>query len=45
MALRAALAGYDATYVALAETLDSPLVTCDARLARAHGHRVVIQAV
>jgi predicted nucleic acid-binding protein len=43
--LRAALTAYDAMYVALAEALDSPLVTCDARLARAHGHRAVIQAV
>jgi predicted nucleic acid-binding protein len=43
--LRTTLTAYDAMYVALAEALDSPLVTCDARLARAHGHRAVIQAV
>lgn len=43
--LRTALTAYDAMYVALAEALDSPLVTCDARLARAHGHGAVIQTV
>ena len=30
---------YDATYVALAELLDAPLVTLDRRLARASGPR------
>lgn len=30
---------YDAAYVALAERLDGPLVTCDARLATANGPR------
>jgi predicted nucleic acid-binding protein len=34
-ALRHNLSAYDAAYVALAEALDSPLLTCDARLARA----------
>jgi predicted nucleic acid-binding protein len=29
------LTAYDAAYVALAELLDSPLLTCDARLSRA----------
>jgi predicted nucleic acid-binding protein len=43
--LRNALTAYDAMYVALAEALDSPLVTCDARLARAHGHGAVIKLV
>lgn len=33
----------DATYVALAETLDAPLVTMDARLARAPGIRAVVE--
>lgn len=32
--LRANLTAYDATYVALAERLDCPLVTCDRKLAR-----------
>lgn len=35
--LRANLSAYDAVYVALAEALDAPMVTCDARLARAPG--------
>jgi predicted nucleic acid-binding protein len=34
-ALRDNLSAYDATYVALAESLDCPLLTADARLARA----------
>lgn len=36
-ALRGNLTSYDAWYVALAETLDAPLVTLDRRLARARG--------
>lgn len=42
--LRANLSVYDATYVALAEQLAAPLVTCDARLGAAPGHgaRVVV---
>ena len=43
--LRTALTAYDAMYVALADALDAPLVTCDARLARAHGHGAIVQAV
>jgi len=35
--LRDNVTAYDATYVALAEALDCPLVTADARLARASG--------
>ena len=34
---------YDATFVALAEALDVPLVTCDARLAAAPGHHARIE--
>ena len=30
-------------YVALAEALDAPLLTCDARLARSHGHRARVE--
>ena len=37
--LRNAMTAYDATYVALAEGLSAVLLTCDGRLARAHGHR------
>ena len=36
--LRTSLSAYDALYVALAETLDAPLLTCDGRLSRSHGH-------
>jgi predicted nucleic acid-binding protein len=42
--LRSRLTPYDASYVALAETLGAPLVTTDARLARARGHRARILA-
>ena len=37
-AWRSSVTSYDATYVALAETLAVPLVTCDARLARRRGN-------
>ena len=40
--LRENLSAYDATYVALAEALESPLVTADGRLARAPGPRCTI---
>ena len=36
-ALRENLTAYDAVYVALAEALDTALLTCDGRLARAPG--------
>ena len=38
--LRDNLTAYDAAYVALAEVLDAPIVTCDAKLARSGGHGV-----
>lgn len=41
--LRDNLTAYDAAYVALAEALECPLLTRDARLARSHGHTVQIQ--
>lgn len=43
-ALRRSVSAYDAAYVALAEGLSAPLLTCDAKLARSHGHgaRVVL---
>jgi len=41
--LREDLTAYDATFVALAEALDVPLVTCDARLAAAPGHHAHIE--
>ena len=45
--LRQNLTAYDASYVALAEALDCPLLTCDRRLARSgHGRaRVELVAV
>jgi predicted nucleic acid-binding protein len=39
------LSAYDATYVALAERLDVPLLTADARLARAPGPRCPIRLI
>jgi predicted nucleic acid-binding protein len=41
--LRHGLTAYDATFVALAELLGVPLVTCDARLADAPGNRAVTE--
>ena len=42
-ALRNNLTAYDATYVALAEVLDVPLLTRDRRLAGAAGHHARIE--
>ena len=36
---------YDAAYVVLAEILDAPLVTCDVKLARSHGHKARIELI
>ena len=36
--LRATLTAYDAVYVALAELLGAPLLTCDSKIASAPGH-------
>ncbi len=43
--LRENLSAYDATYVAVAETLETPLLTADARLARAPGVTCAITVV
>lgn len=43
--LRVNLTAYDAVYVALAEALASPLVTCDAPLSNAPGHTARIEVV
>jgi len=37
--------GYDAVYLALAEVLDAPLLTFDAELAAASGHRAVVEVL
>ena len=44
-ALRANLTAYDAVYVALAEALETTLLTCDGRLARAPGMARRVQLV
>jgi predicted nucleic acid-binding protein len=43
--LRENITAYDAVYVALAEALGASLVTCDAALAKAPGHRVRIDVI
>ena len=43
--LRANHAAYDASYVALAESLALPLITRDARLARSTGHAARIEYI
>jgi len=43
--LRRNLTAYDAAYVALAEALETPLLTRDKRLAAAAGHRAQIELV
>lgn len=43
--LRENLTAYDAVYVALAEALDAPLLTCDRKLSRASGVRARVELV
>ena len=43
--LRESLTAYDGAYVVLAEALRAPLLTCDGRPARAHGHRAKIELI
>jgi predicted nucleic acid-binding protein len=45
LSLRENVSAYDAAYVALAEALDCPLVTRDARLARAPGHDARVEVL
>ena len=42
-ALRSNLTAYDAAYVTIAEALDAPLLTLDARLAAAPGNRATFE--
>ncbi len=44
-ALRENLTAYDAAYVSLAEALDAPLITRDARLASSSGHEARIELI
>lgn len=41
--LKENVTAYDAAYIALAETLDAPLITTDGRLARAPGHHAEVE--
>jgi predicted nucleic acid-binding protein len=43
--LRDNLTAYDAVYVALAEALDAPLVTCDGPLGAAPGHTARVEVI
>jgi predicted nucleic acid-binding protein len=43
--LRHHLTAYDAVYVALAEALDAPLLTCDAKIAAAPGHHASVKVI
>ena len=43
--LRRNLTAYDASYVALAEALGAPFLTCDRALASAPGHRARIELI
>lgn len=43
--LRDSITAYDAAYVVLAELLDCPLITCDKKLARSHGHKARIELI
>ena len=42
-ALRNNVTAYDAAYIALAEMLHAPLLTCDSRLAASGGHNARIE--
>ena len=43
--LRENVTAHDAMYLALAEALDAPIVTCDRPLAKAPGHRASIEVI
>ena len=44
-ALRSVMSAYDAAYVALAEGLGAPLLTCDEKLSHSHGHDAYIELI
>lgn len=41
--LRHNLGAYDASFIALAEALDAPLITCDVKQSTASGHRAAVE--
>ena len=43
--LRDNVSAYDAVYVALAEAMEAPMVTCDRPLAKTPGHRARIEVI
>lgn len=43
--LRDSVRGWDAFYIAVAEAFEAPLLTLDARLARAHGIRCRVEVL
>jgi predicted nucleic acid-binding protein len=43
--LRHNLTAYDAIYIALAEALNAPFLTCDAKIAAAPGHHATVQLI
>ena len=43
--LRANISAYEAMYVALAEAIDAPMVTCDGPLRNASGHRARVEVI
>ena len=43
--LRDNISAYDAMYVAIAEAIQAPIVTCDGPLAKAPGHRARIEVI
>ena len=43
--LRDNISAYDAMYVALAEAIEAPMVTCDGPLAKTPGHRARIEVI
>ena len=43
--LRPNLTAYDAVYVALAEVVNAPLVTCDAEIASGPGHHAFVEVI
>lgn len=43
--LRDSMTCYDAAYASLAEALRAPLLTCDRKLAGAHGHTATVELI